>query len=94
MTFALLATASWSKRPWCRGTSGCPTPTAPRLHRCACCSRGYERTRLFGLARTWETVFAGAVGPAEHRIRLVLAAREPTALVATAMALVERHPAA
>ncbi len=51
---------------------------------------------MFGLARAWETVFAGAVGAsAEHRIRLVLAALGTiTALVATAMSLVEPIPAA
>ena len=49
---------------------------------------------LFGLARTWETVFSGAVsGPAEHRIRLVLGGLGVvTALVGTAMSLVEDHP--
>jgi multicomponent Na+:H+ antiporter subunit D len=49
---------------------------------------------LFGLARTWETVFSGAVsGTAEQRIRLVLGAVGIlTALVGTAMSLVEDHP--
>jgi multicomponent Na+:H+ antiporter subunit D len=49
---------------------------------------------IFGLARTWETVFAGAFdASAEHRIRLVLGALGIlTALVATAMSLVEPHP--
>ncbi|MCU4182775.1 complex I subunit 5 family protein [Acidiferrimicrobium sp. IK] len=49
---------------------------------------------LFGLARTWETVFSGAVaGSAEQRIRLVLGALGVlTALVGTAMALAEDHP--
>ncbi len=48
---------------------------------------------LFGLARTWETVFSGTiVGPAEHRVRLILGAFGIlTALVGTAMSLVERH---
>ena len=48
---------------------------------------------LFGLARTWETVFSGTVsGPAEHRIRLILGAFGIlTALVGTAMSLVETH---
>ena len=48
---------------------------------------------LFGLARTWGTVFSGALsGPAEHRIRLILAAFGIlTALVGTAMSLVETH---
>ena len=46
-----------------------------------------------GLARTWETVFSGTItGPAEHRIRLILAALGIlTALVGTAMSLVETH---
>jgi multicomponent Na+:H+ antiporter subunit D len=49
---------------------------------------------LFGLARTWEVVFAGAVGgAAEQRIRVVLGAIGIlTALVGTAMSLVEPHP--
>lgn len=49
---------------------------------------------LFGLARTWETVFSGAVGGnAEHRIRLVLGGVGIlTALVGTAMSLVEEQP--
>jgi multicomponent Na+:H+ antiporter subunit D len=49
---------------------------------------------LFGIARTWETVFAGAVGPgAEHRVRAVLAVIGVlTAVVGTFMSLVERHP--
>ena len=48
---------------------------------------------LFGLARTWEVVFSGALsGPAEHRIRLILGAFGIlTALVGTAMSLVETH---
>ena len=48
---------------------------------------------LFGLARTWETVFSGALsGPAEHRIRLILGAFGIlTAVVGTAMSLVETH---
>ena len=48
---------------------------------------------LFGLARTWGTVFSGSLsGPAEHRIRLILAAFGIlTALVGTAMSLVETH---
>ena len=51
---------------------------------------------LFGLARTWEVVFSGALsGPAEHRIRLILGAFGIlTALVGTAMSLVETHPQA
>jgi multicomponent Na+:H+ antiporter subunit D len=49
---------------------------------------------LFGLARTWETVFSGAVGgPAEPRLRVVLGVMGIlTALVGTAMALVEDQP--
>jgi multicomponent Na+:H+ antiporter subunit D len=49
---------------------------------------------IFGLARVWETVFAGAIGTtAEQRIRVVLGGLGIlTALVAAAMALVERHP--
>lgn len=48
---------------------------------------------LFGLARVWETVFSGVVsGPAEQHIRIVLAALGVlTALVGTAMSLVETH---
>lgn len=49
---------------------------------------------LFGLARTWETVFSGAVGgQAEQWIRIALGAIGIlTALVGTAMSLVEDHP--
>lgn len=46
---------------------------------------------LFGLARVWETVFAGAVGAGGH-VRLVLGAFGVlTALVGTGMAMVESY---
>jgi multicomponent Na+:H+ antiporter subunit D len=46
---------------------------------------------LFGLARVWETVFSGAVGPAsEHRIRMLLCALGVlTAVVGAVMALAQ-----
>ena len=95
VTLALLATAFLVKAavvPWHfwlpDAYGAAPAPV------CVLLAGIMSELGLFGLARTWETVFAGAVdAPAEHRIRLVLAALGSlTALVATAMALVERHP--
>jgi multicomponent Na+:H+ antiporter subunit D len=95
VTFALLATGFLVKAavvPWhfwlpdAYGTAPAPA--------CILFAGITSELGLFGLARTWETVFDGAVGAsAEQRIRLVLGALGIfTALVATAMALVERHP--
>ncbi len=95
VTFALLATAFLIKAavvPWHfwlpDAYGAAPAPV------CVLLAGIMSELGIFGLARTWETVFAGAIGSSpEHRIRLVLAALGTlTALVATTMSLVERHP--
>jgi multicomponent Na+:H+ antiporter subunit D len=95
VTFALLAAAFLVKAavvPWHfwlpDAYGAAPAPV------CVLLAGVMSELGIFGLARTWETVFAGAFdASAEHRIRLVLAALGIlTAVVATAMSLVERHP--
>jgi multicomponent Na+:H+ antiporter subunit D len=95
VTFALLATGFLVKAavvPWHfwlpDAYGAAPAPV------CVLLAGVMSELGIFGLARAWETVFAGAFdASAEHRIRLVLAALGIlTALVATAMSLVERHP--
>ena len=95
VTFALLAVAFLVKAavvPWHfwlpDAYGAAPAPV------CVLLAGVMSELGIFGLARTWETVFAGAFdASAEHRIRLVLGALGTlTALVATAMSLVERHP--
>jgi multicomponent Na+:H+ antiporter subunit D len=95
VTFALLATGFLVKAavvPWHfwlpDAYGAAPAPV------CVLLAGVMSELGIFGLARAWETVFAGAFdASAEHRIRLVLGALGVlTALVATAMSLVERHP--
>ncbi len=95
VTFALLAAGFLVKAavvPWhfwlpdAYGTAPAPA--------CVLLGGVMSELGLFGLVRTWETVFAGAIGgSAEQRIRVVLGGLGVlSALVGTAMALVERHP--
>ncbi len=95
VTFAFLATAFLVKAavvPWHfwlpDAYGAAPAPV------CVLLAGVMSELGIFGLARAWETVFAGAFdASAEHRIRLVLGALGIlTALVATAMSLVEHHP--
>jgi multicomponent Na+:H+ antiporter subunit D len=94
VAFALLATGFLTKAavvpfhfwlPDAYGTAPAPT--------CVLLAGVMSELGLFGLARVWETVFSGAVGPVgEHRIRILLCAMGvTTALVGALMALAQKR---
>ena len=94
VAFALLATGFLTKAavvpfhfwlPDAYGTAPAPT--------CVLFAGVMSELGLFGLARVWETVFSGAVGPVgEHRIRILLCAMGvTTALVGALMALAQKR---
>jgi multicomponent Na+:H+ antiporter subunit D len=92
VAFALLATGFLTKAAvvpfhfWLPDAYG----TAP-VPACVLFAGVMSELGLFGLARVWETVFSGAVGPgSEHRIRMLLCALGVlTALVGAVMAVAQ-----
>jgi multicomponent Na+:H+ antiporter subunit D len=94
VAFALLATGFLTKAAvvpfhfWLPDAYG--TAPAPS---CVLFAGVMSELGLFGLARVWETVLSGTVGPvAEHRVRILLCAMGVvTALVGALMALVQKR---